>query len=66
MEYYLSLSDNLPDVEEDLKKKRIRELRDYMDEVNEGSFNRKYLNGEIERVLNEVTKKSQKDKKKKR
>ncbi len=58
MEYFLSLSDNLPDVAEDVKKKRIRELEDYMDEVNEGSFNRKYLNGEIARVLDEVTRKN--------
>ncbi len=58
MEYYLSLKDNLPDVDDELKRKRIRELKEYIEEVNEVAFNRKHLTSEIERVLNEVQKKS--------
>ena len=54
MEYYLSLKDNLADVEDDLKRRRIRELKEYIEEVNEVAFNRKHLTNEIERVLNEV------------
>ena len=56
MEYYLSLKDNLPDVDDDLKRKRIRELNEYIEEVNEVAFNRKHLTSEIERVLTEVSK----------
>ncbi len=56
MEYYLSLKDNLPDVEDDVKRRRIRELREYIEEVNEVAFNRKHLTSEIERVLGEVSK----------
>lgn len=55
MEYYLSLKDNLKDVESGLQRKRIRELRDYIDEVSEVAFNRQHLINDIERVLNEVT-----------
>lgn len=54
MEYYLSLKDNLADVDDLLKRKRIRELKDYIEETNEVAFNRKHLISEIERVLNEV------------
>ncbi len=57
MEYYLSLKDNLADVDDTLKRKRVRELRDYIEEINEVAFNRKHLTNEIERVLNEVEKK---------
>lgn len=55
MEYYLSLKDNLKDVDPVIQRKRIRELRDYIDEVNEVAFNRKHLTSDIERVLNEVS-----------
>lgn len=55
MEYYLSLKDNLKDVEPGIQRKRIRELRDYIEEVNEVAFNRKHLINDIERVLNEVS-----------
>jgi tetratricopeptide (TPR) repeat protein len=55
MEYYLSLKDNLKDVDPALQRRRIRELREYIEEVSEGAFNRKYLIADIERVLNEVT-----------
>ena len=55
MEYYLSLKDNLKDVEPVIQRKRIRELRDYIEEINEVAFNRKHLISDIERVLNEVT-----------
>lgn len=55
MEYYLSLKDNLKDVDPATQRRRIRELEDYIEEVNEGAFNRKYLISDIERVLNEVT-----------
>lgn len=55
MEYYLSLKDNLKDVEPGIQRKRIRELREYIEEVNELAFNRKHLISDIERVLNEVT-----------
>ena len=55
MEYYLSLKDNLKDVEPGIQRKRIRELREYIEEVNEVAFNRKHLISDIERVLNEVT-----------
>lgn len=57
MEYYLSLKDNLADVDENLKRRRIRELRGYIEEINEVAFNRKHLTSEIERVLNDVEKK---------
>lgn len=55
MEYYLSLKDNLKDVDAATQRRRIRELREYIEEVSEGAFNRKYLIADIERVLNEVT-----------
>ena len=55
MEYYLSLKDNLKDVDSATQRRRIRELKDYIEEINEVAFNRKHLISDIERVLNEVT-----------
>lgn len=55
MEYFLSLKDNLKDVEPTLQRKRIRELEEYIEEINEVAFNRRHLINDIERVLNEVT-----------
>jgi hypothetical protein len=55
MEYYLSLKDNLKDVDPVTQRRRIRELEDYIEEVSEAAFNRQHLISDIERVLNEVT-----------
>ena len=55
MEYYLSLKDNLKDVDPVTQRRRIRELEDYIEEVSEAAFNRQHLIADIERVVNEVT-----------
>lgn len=55
MEYYLSLKDNLLDVAPDVREDRIWELEDYIQEINEESFNRKHLIGGIEQLLREIS-----------
>lgn len=56
MEYYLALTDDLSDVDETEKKKRMRELDDYVTEQHEAAFDRNFLVNRIERVINEEEK----------
>ena len=50
-EYYLSLTDNIDMVDECERKKRLRELKDYVEEEKELSYNRAYLVRKIEKIL---------------
>ncbi len=50
-EYYLSLTDNIDMVDEGERKKRLRELKDYIEEEKELSYNRAYLVRKIEKIL---------------
>lgn len=56
MEYFLSLSDNLSLKDEATQKARIRELKLYIKDVNNSSFNRIYHIKSIENIINDIEK----------
>lgn len=54
MEYYLSLKDNILDVDEDTRFERVMELRRYIDYTENVSWNRSYLVSEIKNVIKQI------------
>ncbi len=56
MEYHLALIDNIFDVEDSEKNRRIVELKNYVEEVNEASYNREYLIEKISNVIDKIKK----------
>ena len=54
MEYYLSLTDDLDTSVGLERKRRLRELEDYLEEVNEASLDKNYLIAKIEKIINSV------------
>lgn len=56
MEYHLALIDNIFDVDETERNRRRRELKAYVEEANESSYNRIYLINKISKILDEIKK----------
>lgn len=50
-EYHLALTDDIDDVDDQECKKRIRELKEYLAELNSSAYNRRYLVAKIENIL---------------
>ncbi len=55
MEYHLSLIDNIFDVCEEERFKRCRELKRYVNDVSEQTYNREYLIKKIKKVLDQTS-----------
>ena len=55
-EYHLALTDDIDDVDEQEWKKRIRELKEYLAELNSSAYNRRYLVAKIEDILEDEKK----------
>ncbi len=56
MEYHLALIDNIFDVDDIEKNRRVVELKNYVEEVNEASYNRQYLIEKISSVIEQIKK----------
>ncbi len=54
MEYHLALIDNIFDVDEEEKSRRRRELKNYVEDVSEASYNRQYLVEKISKILKQI------------
>ena len=54
MEYHLALIDNIFDVDEEEKSRRRRELKNYVEDVSEASYNRQYLVDKISKILKQI------------
>ena len=60
MEYYLSLTDDLEFAVGVDRKRRLRELEDYLEEVSALSLDKNYLVEKIEKILDSVNKDNKK------
>ncbi len=50
-EYYLALTDNIGEVDEEEKNRRLKELKDYVESVKKLSYDRAYLVRKIDQIL---------------